>query len=124
MKSKNPRRTLIDKVDRAFNRTIKQKHANAGGWVECCTCGIAMHWQEADAGHFIKCQHMAVRWDERNVHPQCQQCNHWKGGAQDEYARFIIKKYGIETFDELMTLKRTTRKYTMAELRELLEQYQ
>lgn len=42
----------------------------------------------------------------------------------DEHAAYIIKTYGVETLDELMALKHTTKKWTMSELRELLETYE
>ena len=45
------------------------------------------------------------------------------GGRQDDYARFIIKKYGQTQFDELMRLKYTTVKHTRSDLEEMIELY-
>ena len=117
------RNGLVRKADQAFSRYIRQRHANEGGWVECCTCGKAMHWSECDAGHFVKRGHAAARFDERNVHPQCTGCNHFRDGAQDEYAAFIVRTYGEQVLHELLALKRAVKRWSAAELRELVEKY-
>lgn len=114
---------LIKKVDAAFSHFVRKNHADENGNVKCYTCQKVMHWKEADAGHWIKRGHASVRWDERNVKPQCQRCNHFLDGAQDAFAVALLQEYGPETLEELMRLKHTAKKWTMYELRELLEQY-
>lgn len=118
------RKGLIAKIDRAFSRYIRQKHANEGGWVDCVTCGKPMHWTEAQCGHWIKRGHSATRWDERNCWPQCPGDNLFKNGLQDEMALHILRVHGPETIEELMRLKHSEKKWTMPELRELLELYE
>lgn len=117
------RKGLIAKVDKAFSRYIRQKHAK-NGWVDCVTCGQEMPWEDSQAGHFVKRGHHATRWDERNVAPQCPRCNLYLNGAQDEFAAYIVRKHGQETLQELLRLKHTTKRWSMPELRELLEQYE
>jgi len=114
---------LEKKLDKIFSEYIRKKDSDHGGTVECCTCGKLEYWRDVDAGHFIKRQHRSVRWDERNVHPQCRRDNHFMGGRQDDYARFIIKKYGQTQFDELMRLKYTTVKHTRSDLEEMIDIY-
>jgi hypothetical protein len=118
------RKGLIAKLDRLFSLKVRQGAANQGGWVDCVTCGKSMPWEDSDAGHFVRRGHMAVRWDTRNVHPQCTRCNRFLDGNEGQYALFIIDKYGEETLRELLALKKTTRKWSVPELKELLEQYQ
>lgn len=115
---------LIKKIDSAFSRSIRQHHADSGGWVECVTCTKRMPWMESQAGHFIKRGHAACRWDERNVAPQCPRCNLHLNGAQDEFAAYIVRVYGEHALEDLLRLKHTTKHWTMPELRELLEKYQ
>ena len=115
---------LIKKLDSAFSRSIRQHHADFGGWVECVTCSKRMPWEESQAGHFIKRGHAATRWDERNVAPQCARCNLYLNGAQDEFAAYIVRTYGQPALEELLRLKRTEKRWRIPELRELLEQYQ
>jgi Bacteriophage Lambda NinG protein len=114
---------LVRKLDSIFSRYIRMKYADEGGTVSCVTCGKLMHWKEAHAGHFVSRRHMAVRWDERNVHPQCCGCNTFNGGALDEYASYIINIYGMNTFDELRGMKKLTQKWTRPELTELIAHF-
>lgn len=123
MTRKISRSGLIRKVDKLFSRYIRQKYA-IGGWVDCVTCGKRMPWEESQSGHWIKRGHAAVRWDERNVYPQCPGCNLYANGRQDEMALHILRIHGPETVEELMRLKHTEKRWRIPELRELLEKYQ
>ena len=123
MPRKITRAGLIRKLDTAFSRYIRKRAANHGGWVECVTCRISLPWEDSQAGHFVKRSHHATRWDERNVAPQCPRCNLHLNGAQDEFAAHIVRTYGAWTLEDLLRLKRTTKRYTMDELRTLLEHY-
>lgn len=114
---------LIRKVDSAFSRFIRKSHADFGGWCECVTCGKRVPWTEIQAGHFVKRGHAAVRWDTRNVYPQCSGCNLYLNGAQDQMALHIVRKHGQETLEDLLRLKHSTKRWTMPELRELLDKY-
>ncbi len=114
---------LIKKLDLHFSRFIRMKDADPCGTVRCVTCSKVLHWKEAHCAHFVSRRHMAARWDERNCHACCPRCNVFESGALDEYSRFIIDTYGRETFDELLSLKRTTKKWTRPELEELIAKY-
>lgn len=115
--------SLEAKLDKIFSRFIRLRDADEGGTVSCVTCQKLMHFTEAHASHFVKRQHRATRWDERNVHAQCARENVYMGGSQDEMASYIAKKYGHETLHELLELKHTTRKFTRAELEEMCNLY-
>lgn len=102
---KLPLRSLEKKLDKLFSIYTRRKYADQGGTVRCCTCPKLMFWKEADCGHWIKRQHRSTRWDERNVGPQCQRCNHFMGGCQDEFAQHIIAEHGLAAFNDLLALK-------------------
>ena len=113
--------SLENKLDRLFSMFIRRRDANDEGMGYCVTCG---RWAKLQCGHFVKRQHRATRWDERNAAGQCAMpCNHGLGGAQDEFAHHILTKYGQDTLDELMRLKHTTRKFSRDELLELIKRY-
>jgi len=114
---------LTKKLDREFSRYVRLRDSDENGSCACVTCGRLMNWKESHAGHFIKRQHMSVRWDEQNVHAQCPADNVYKGGCQDEYASYVLKTYGREAFDRLMNGKRQAKKWTRAELMELIDKY-
>jgi len=108
---------LIAKADRIFSKFIRNRDA-----VElqgrCCTCGQPGN----QAGHFIKRTHKKIRYHPKNVHLQCVKCNHFLDGNQDEYARFIINKYGINVFYWLMNQKGMF-KLSREEVQRVIEAY-
>lgn len=115
--------SLVSKLDKVFSQYIRRSHADEGGTVRCVTCPALMFWKEADCGHWVKRQHMSVRWDERNVGPQCTRCNHFNGGRQDEFSGYIIKRYGVAVHDELLQLKHQQKKWVRFELEEKVNFY-
>ncbi len=114
---------LVRKLDTVFSKYIRRRDADAGGTVACVTCNRLLHWKECHAGHFVRRQHMALRWNEENVHPQCIRCNTFLDGNEAEYSRFIIKRYGMHRFEEMLTLKHSTMKWTREELQTRIAYY-
>lgn len=90
------------------------------GTVLCRTC---QKWllrisQESQAGHFIGRGlggGSGVKWDERNIHTQCYQCNRFQQGAPATYLKFMLGKYGQKVVDELY-LRHKVHKYTRLEI--------
>jgi len=114
---------LEKKLDKVFSQYIRLKDADQGGTVECVTCNQLFFWKDTDCGHFIKRQHRSVRWDERNVGVQCTRCNHYMGGRQDDFSKYIIKTYGYSVYDELMRLKYQTMKFSRLDILEKIDEY-
>lgn len=77
-----------------------------------------------NAGHFFNANnHWNVRFDERNCHLQCEHCNTYLSGNLIEYQRNLIHKIGIESYHELESDARKTRKFTKDELKEIMAIY-
>src|SRR4026208_612319 len=111
--------TLRKKLDDVFSAFIRSRDTKDGkGW--CITCGV---YTELEAGHFIPRQHAATRWLENNVHGQCPRCNRWLHGDQASYYEALVKKYGQDVVSELMRLKKTTRKFSTSEMKEMIARY-
>lgn len=72
-----------------------------------------------DAGHYISRSHMATRYDERNVHPQCVPCNRFQEGSRPAYAQYLIAEYGPEIIDDLVKLGNTIKQFRLPELKKL-----
>ena len=115
-------RALKHELDACFSRYIRQRDA-IEGIAECVTCGRKSRWQDGHAGHFIKRQYLATRYDPRNCHFQDAYCNTYRGGALIEYTLYMQKRYGQATVDELMALKHRTVKHSRADLEALIERY-
>lgn len=115
--------SLEKKLDSLLSKYIRLKDADEGGTVRCVTCRKLLHWAEAQCGHWVKRQHRAVRWDERNVAVQCRRCNHFLDGAQDEFAQHILDSYGQTALNELLQKKRQVAKFSRALMNEWIEFY-
>jgi len=99
------RKGEIKRADKLFSLLVRQSHADFQGYVKCATCGKKMPWRESEAGHFVKRACFLLRWFLKNVHPQCSRCNKFLNGNEAMHARYIIKTYGVESFNEIMDLK-------------------
>ena len=119
-KAKKPTRSkLVKKLDFIFSQYIRKKNADKNGNCTCCTCGKVLHWKEIQAGHFMSRKHYSIRWDERNVHPQCVACNVFRYGEQYKYSIFL----GKELSDVLYLQSKEIKKYTTDELQSSIERY-
>jgi hypothetical protein len=79
---------------------------------------------KSNAGHFFNANnHWSVRFNEDNVHLQCEHCNTYLSGNLIEYQRNLIHKIGIDKYHELEAEARKTRKFTKDELKEIMAIY-
>ncbi len=85
---------------------IRQKDADDDGFVKCATCGEIRHWKYMDAGHFISRRNKITKFLEINLAPQCHDCNRFKEGKPEEFAKYIDKKYGSGTAQYLESLSK------------------
>lgn len=77
-----------------------------------------------NAGHFFNANnHYNLRFDERNVHLQCEHCNTYLSGNLLEYRTNLINKIGNSEFLILEAEARKTRKFTKDELKEIMAIY-
>lgn len=101
---------------------MRQLHADHRGYARCVSCGVLKPWRELQAGHFMpKSRGSSVYFECRNIHPQCVRCNIWaKESAMIAYTRWMLATYGEDEVERLERLARTQRKFTRAELLEIL----
>lgn len=114
---------LQKRLDQVFSEYIKFRDASDNGYCTCVTCGSIHRWNDIQNGHYISRQYIATRYDSRNCHPQCNDCNVGKRGNLDEYKRFIIKKYGVKVLAELEEGKRALAKWGTADYQEKIAYY-
>jgi len=120
--SKKPTRSkLVKKLDVVFSQYIRLSNADNRGMCTCVTCGKQGHWKTGgiQAGHFISRKHFSVRYDERNVKPQCVACNVYRAGEQYKYSLYL----GNNLSDELYQKSKKITKFTNVELQEMIETY-
>ena len=80
--------------------------------------------KKENAGHFFNANnHWTVRFNEDNVHLQCESCNTYLSGNLIEYRVNLINKIGVKKFKELEQKARLTRKFTIEEVKEIEKKY-
>ena len=118
--AKKPTRSkLVKKLDVVFSQYIRLSNADNNGYCTCVTCNKKFHWKEIQAGHFMSRKHYSIRWDERNVKPQCVACNVYRAGEQYKYSLYLGNNLSKTLLDE----SRELRKFTNTELEEMIADY-
>lgn len=111
------------KLDRVFSEFIRLRDADINGMVKCISCTRMIHWNEADAGHYINRKHMSTRWDEHNVNGQCRACNRFDEGNIPMYHLGLQRKYDVDTPLKLLAKKNSTVKIGQFEIDCLTKHY-
>lgn len=116
--------SLKREADKVFSEWIRRGAVfdNIGTAV-CVTCAAPHHWKRLQCGHFVSRVHLATRWDEQNCAPQCYACNILRRGSPAEFAQWLMESRGLAIIDELVERKRTSVKYTRADLTALIDTY-
>jgi len=101
---------------RLFSKFIRKRD----GYI-CYTCGRAGN----DAGHYVpRGKSIALMFDERNVHCQCNTCNRWKRGNLSVYALNLERDYGMGILQEFERIRQSSEKLRAADLEAMIEYYQ
>ena len=87
----------------------------------CFICGDKRKWQSQQAGHYI--HRTSLDFDEINIHCSCVRCNKWLSGNLGVYAERLIAEYGEEAIQNLRCRGNENKKFTVFELKELIEKY-
>jgi hypothetical protein len=105
-------------AQQVFNKYIRLRDKGQN----CISCGKKPLKQ--NAGHFYNANnHWSVRFNELNVHLQCEHCNTYLSGNLINYRENLLKKIGIEDFELLSSEANKTRKFTVNELKEIISTY-
>ena len=85
---------LVPVLDREFSSYVRLLAADKSGLVRCVTCGSIHFWKQITLGHYISRSHHSVRWNLKNVAPQCGWCNGQRGGEQYKMRMYLVQRYG------------------------------
>jgi hypothetical protein len=108
----------IKLAQQVFNKFIRLR--DAGNL--CISCNKKP--LKENAGHFYNANnHWNVRFNELNVHLQCEHCNTYLHGNLIEYREGLINKIGITDYSILEDEARKTRKFSIDELKEIINTY-
>lgn len=121
IKLKEESLTLSDYLKLAqkiFNQYINLRDKG----LPCISCDCEV--KAPNASHFFSVGSTpSLRFNEDNVHTSCIRCNLYLHGNINQYAIRLPKKIGKERYELLLSLRNTTRKYTIKELKDLIAEY-
>ena len=90
--------------------------------LNCISCDLPP--KKKNAGHYYsQGGHSAVRFDEDNIHLQCEHCNTFLSGNLLNYQIGIEKRIGGEKLMQLQAKAHDVKKWTKEELKEIIEIY-
>ena len=108
----------IKMAQQVFNQYIRKRDQG----LNCISCQKPC--KKENSGHYFNANnHWNVRFDERNVHLQCEYCNTYLHGNLLEYQNHLRKKIGHENYVLLCQDAYKTRKFTRDELKEIIILY-
>ena len=137
--NKNTLNGMIDKVQSYVNKYIRLRDLQIvdgkiiGACISCENQWVVqtysnnsiMNGRQWHAGHYFNTdQYESVRFDEDNIHLQCNRCNHYKSGNKTMFKDGLLRKIGDDRFDSLQLRKNIIHKYQFNELEFLLKEYQ
>lgn len=103
-KSKS-RKAAVAKADKYFSLLVRLEAADKNGYCKCVSCGKRLPLKEIQCGHYHLRKNYSTRWDFRNAHPQCPECN----GHDElyEYSKYMFEHYTVKELDKLNRLAHT-----------------
>lgn len=119
---KSSRSKKVEKLDTIFSKFIRRRDCGYG-YGRCISCSKPIRFDTCDAGHYINRKHMAVRYDEKNVHGQCRACNRFDEGNIQGYRKGLIEKIGEKQVDMLEIKRFNTSHLSEVELDLLIDLY-
>lgn len=114
-------KTLSDhlrEAQQAFNAYIRERDKNE----PCISCS-RFHQGQYHAGHYLSVgARPNLRFDEKNVHKQCQPCNTHLSGNLVNYRIGLIKKIGHQAVESLES-DREPRRYRIEDAKRIKADY-
>lgn len=105
-------------AQQVFNKYIRLRDKGRN----CISCFKPA--KKENAGHYMNANnHWSIRFDEDNVHLQCEYCNSYLSGNLVHYTAGLIAKIGQDRYNQLIERARKTRKYSIEELKEIIATY-
>ena len=123
------RKTIAQEVQAAatlLQRLVRMKAADDCGYAQCVTCDKYFHYKCMDGGHFISRNHTATKLVEENIHQQCKGCNGFKMKDSQtvlRYRQWMVDMYGEKGVKDLEALSYETKKFTRAEVADLVADF-
>lgn len=138
--AKEHAKTVIKKIERKADKATREKLKSRSQWIKetqtvvnafirardkgqpCISCQ-RHHQGQIHAGHYRSTgSSPALRFDEANIHAQCQPCNTHLSGNLIPYRVNLIAKIGIDEVERLEG-PQEPKKYSIEQLQHLIQTY-
>lgn len=125
-KKKTTRQKLVLALDGIIKEIVFERDQSAAPLVyrdlidEETGLPVAMKTDVDHPGHIISRARISVRWDLRNVHRQNAAHNFLHEFYPEVYNQWYIKKFGLQSWNELVNDSKQVSSYSIAELETLL----
>lgn len=114
-KIKKPsRKKLVKELDRVFSLFIRQRDK------KCVQCGKV---EQLTCGHLLTRAKYSVRWNEGNAFGQCAGENMKHEFQPEHYTLWYINKFGLQSYEQLVTDSNKLSKFTNSDLQEKINYY-
>lgn len=138
--AKSIAKVAVEKIEKQKLKALKEKLKTRNEWLKeaqvafnafirmrdielpCISCG-RHHTGQYHAGHYLSVgARPALRFDEANVHKQCQPCNTHLSGNIVLYRKSLISKIGQEEVDRIESAN-VPGKWTVEEIKSIRQIY-
>jgi hypothetical protein len=109
----------IKLAQQVFNKYINLRDNG----LPCISCDKPINGRINASHYFNANNHWNVRFNEFNVNSSCITCNQYLSGNLIEYRSRLINKIGIEQLTLLEAEANKTRKFTIDELKQIINTY-
>lgn len=113
----------IKEAQREFNASIRERDRSQ----PCISCGRPLQTEAVgggyDCGHYRSVGSAPhLRFDERNAHGQCKQCNRYGAGRAVDYRIGLIARIGLEAV-EALEADQESRNWSIDDLKAIRDEY-
>ena len=113
----------VKDMDRVFQYWVRLRDVRPGGFGTCISCGKPKPFDHLQGGHFWSRKHMSTRWHPDNVNAECEYCNCWEGNHLLFYKENLIRKIGLQRYQNLEKLHNQQKKWSSFEIKRMIKYY-
>lgn len=114
---------LIDRLDGLISKWVRYSVMGSDGLTECYTCGKRFKPSDLDAGHYRPRACQFLRFDLRNIKPQCRSDNRAKYGMAAQFGKRLEEENGGIT-EILLEESKIIHHWTREELKQMILEYE
>ena len=114
---------LVKVLDKEVSFFVRLYATDNQGFARCVTCGSVHHWKDMTLGHYISRSHHSVRWNLKNVGPQCVRCNSFYGSEQYKMLAHLVNCHGEKEIKAMESWADQTKTETAETLRIKIREY-